>query len=119
MSLDAIALISVQKAQRDNIEYKMALKVDRLSVGTPIYRDFLNLYKSNITVNTEDIYDEDSFETPQEGVQKLLEQYIPEDVEETDDELSIDDEDFDFDLTSMVDTDTILNDDIIQQKDEE
>jgi hypothetical protein len=37
----------------------MAFKVDRLSVGTPAYKDFLNLYKANITINEEDIFSED------------------------------------------------------------
>lgn len=119
LSLDAVALIAVQKAQKDNIEYKMAFKVDRLSVGTPAYKDFLNLYKANITINEEDIFSEDQMETPQEGVQKLLEQYIPEVSEDEEDENLIDDEDFDFDIASMVDQDAVLNDDLLQSDGEE
>ena len=119
MSLDAIAAIAVQKANSENIEYKMSLKIDRSDVGTEGYKDFLNLYKSNITISQEDIYDSYEEDTPQEGVQKLLEQYIPEVEEETAEDLTEEpmDFEFDFNLADLADPDAeVSTDDVATDK---
>ena len=81
-TLDTIAAIAVQKAQKEDIQYKMQLKVDRSIVGTDLYKDFMNLYKSNIGILEEGLYTEYQNNNNQDGIQKMLEVYIPEEIED-------------------------------------